>query len=85
HLVCEIAQDFKTDLHFQTSSVNPLYLVREIAQDFKTDLCFQTSTVNPFVYPAPHIPHLITINLTNNRITPNSTSHIAIEPQKQNI
>ncbi|KAL5071751.1 hypothetical protein RYX36_022638, partial [Vicia faba] len=46
-------------------------IVREIAQDFKTDLYFQTSTVNSFVHPALHIPHLITINLTQNLKTPN--------------
>ncbi|XP_051050550.1 histone H3-like [Phodopus roborovskii] len=39
-LVREIAQDFKTDLRFQSSR-----LVREIAQDFKTDLRFQSSAV----------------------------------------
>uniref|UniRef100_A0AC34RH34 Histone H2A/H2B/H3 domain-containing protein n=1 Tax=Panagrolaimus sp. JU765 TaxID=591449 RepID=A0AC34RH34_9BILA len=51
-LVREIAQDFKTDLRFQSSAVLALqeaaeaYLVvREIAQDFKTDLRFQSSAV----------------------------------------
>ncbi|VDM82753.1 unnamed protein product [Strongylus vulgaris] len=49
-LVREIAQDFKTDLRFQSSALLirklPFQrLVREIAQDFKTDLRFQSSAV----------------------------------------
>uniref|UniRef100_A0A0E0DXA3 Core Histone H2A/H2B/H3 domain-containing protein n=1 Tax=Oryza meridionalis TaxID=40149 RepID=A0A0E0DXA3_9ORYZ len=45
-LVREIAQDFKTDLRFQSSAVAALQeAVREIAQDFKTDLRFQSSAV----------------------------------------
>eukprot|EP00121_Abeoforma_whisleri_P006447 Awhi_evm1s5866 len=43
-LVREIAQDFKTDLRFQSSAIAALQEAK-IAQDFKTDLRFQSSAI----------------------------------------